>query len=1039
MLNAPAGELLTAIVDGSDDAIISKTLTGTITSWNRAAERLFGYTAVEAIGQPITMLFPPDRLGEEARLLGEIASGRRVNRFETERVRKNGERVLVTVSLSPVRDRDGHVIGASKIARDVGERVRLEHTAARTAADLDRVLASIGEGFAVLDRDLRYVFANDVAERLVGIPRNHALGRTPWDLFPPEVTDVALPRVRDALERGVSATYETYYPSADRWFENRVYPWADGVSVFFTDITDRKRSEHSLRQSRDMLALAMRGGRMGAWARDLATNSVWWSRELEEIVGLGPGGFEGTEAGFFAFVHDDDRERVEGAVRSAIATGDDYVVEFRFRHASGDWRWMEGRGRAVYEADGRPVSLHGIGIDITDRKISERALAAARDAANSDAQRLSLALAAARLGDWVWDRRTDRVTCSPRAAEIFGIPEGATPTWAEMRGWLHPDDRPRVDALVMRAIGEDSEYAAEFRLINRHRERWVSSSGRARHNEQGEVTGLLGVVQDTTQERLLIRIDDAVRALSDAEHITDTATRLLGQHLHVNRCSYASVGRDENSFVLIGDYTDGTVERDTFDQLGAEGLRIVRGGEPYVVEDSRRDPRLTAAERRSCERAAIAAVACVPILRGDRLVAAMAVETTAPRTWRADEIEFIQQVAGRCWESIERARGERERAELLQNAEAANRAKDEFMAMLGHELRNPLSPILTALQLMTLRGITGAERERVVIERQVRHLTRLVDDLLDVSRIARGKVELKTEVIELGAIVASAIEVASPLLEERTHTLTVDVPRRGLPIEADAARLTQVVSNLLTNAAKYTPPGGRVWVSAAPEGAEVLLRVRDNGIGIAPDVQPRIFDLFMQGRQPLDRAQGGLGLGLTIVRSLVERHGGRVHVSSEGSGRGSEFAIRLPLAVTAPVTADQPAADHEVVSAGIEHAPRILIVDDNEDAAEMLEDVLRSKGYRTHVAHDGPGALAAAAALRPDVALLDIGLPVMDGYELASRLRELPGLHGIRLVAVTGYGQSSDRKRSAAAGFSHHLVKPVDLALLDAILGLAAN
>jgi len=378
----------------------------------------------------------------------------------------------------------------------------------------------------------------------------------------------------------------------------------------------------------------------------------------------------------------------------------------------------------------------------------------------------------------------------------------------------------------------------------------------------------------------------------------------------------------------------------------------------------------------------------------------------------------------------------REQLDSLRSAaETANRAKDEFLAMLGHELRNPLSPILTALQLMKLQGESGSERERTVIERQVSHLTRLVDDLLDVARIARGRVELKPELVELSDIVAKAIEIASPLLEQRNHALTVDVPRRGLRVEVDSMRLGQVVSNLLTNAAKYTPPGGQIAVRGRRDNHEVVLSVRDTGIGIAPEMLPRIFELFVQEGQALDRAQGGLGIGLTIVRSLVERHGGSVAAHSDGPGTGSEIVVRLPaapaLASAEPVAAPGPAP---AAAGSPATAARILVVDDNEDGAEMLAAVLAGKGYDTRVAHDAPTALRVAAEFSPDIAFLDIGLPVMDGYELASHLRELPGLAGVRLIALTGYGQESDRRRTRAAGFHHHLVKPVDIAAIEATL-----
>ena len=370
---------------------------------------------------------------------------------------------------------------------------------------------------------------------------------------------------------------------------------------------------------------------------------------------------------------------------------------------------------------------------------------------------------------------------------------------------------------------------------------------------------------------------------------------------------------------------------------------------------------------------------------------------------------------------------------LRQAAESANRAKDEFLAMLGHELRNPLSPILTALQLMKLRGEAGSERERIVIERQVSHLTRLVDDLLDVSRIARGKVELKTEIVEIGEVVAKAIEMSSPLFEQRAQSLAVDVPRRGLRVDGDPTRLSQIVSNLLTNAAKYTPRGGDISIRAEQAGESVVVRVRDSGIGILPEALPRIFDLFVQGRQALDRSEGGLGIGLTIVRSLIERHGGSVSARSDGPGKGSEFTVRLPLAGRAR-TAEAKGASPPREAAASPASARVLVVDDNEDGAEMLATALIGRGYETRVAHDAPTALRIAAEFAPEIAFLDIGLPVMDGYELAAHLREIPGLAEIRLIALTGYGQESDRRRTRAAGFHQHLVKPVDLDAIEATL-----
>ena len=386
--------------------------------------------------------------------------------------------------------------------------------------------------------------------------------------------------------------------------------------------------------------------------------------------------------------------------------------------------------------------------------------------------------------------------------------------------------------------------------------------------------------------------------------------------------------------------------------------------------------------------------------------------------------------------AAERDRLLRSEQEARREAEAANRAKDEFLAMLGHELRNPLAPIVTALYLMRLRHAGLAEKERGVIERQVQHLTRLVDDLLDVSRVTGGKVTLQKQRVELSEIVAKAVEIASPLLEQRRHHLTLDVPPRGLALVGDVTRLGQVVSNLLTNAAKYTPNEGHIAVEAVRHGNDIVLRVRDDGIGIEPEVLPRVFDLFVQEGQALDRSQGGLGLGLAIVRSLVALHGGTVTAHSDGRGRGSELTVRLPAAP--PGQAPESARPGPALLPGTTlpaERREILIVDDNIDAANLLAESLSALGHRTRVAHDGPAALRLAGELAPDVAVLDIGLPVMDGYELARRLREVPGAGGVHLIAVTGYGQSEDRRRSAEAGFDAHLVKPVHTERLAVLLG----
>jgi len=377
-------------------------------------------------------------------------------------------------------------------------------------------------------------------------------------------------------------------------------------------------------------------------------------------------------------------------------------------------------------------------------------------------------------------------------------------------------------------------------------------------------------------------------------------------------------------------------------------------------------------------------------------------------------------------------RAREELAALRNAAESASRMKDEFLAMLGHELRNPLSPMRTALQLLRMRGAVSRELE--ILERQVTHLTRLVDDLLDVSRITRGKIELRKRPMEIYEAVLRAVEVTSPLLESRQHRLEVNVERSGLSVNADPDRLSQVLANLLNNAAKYSDTGSRIRITARRTKRNVEVSVADEGIGIAPEMIDKVFDLFFQQPQSLDRSRGGLGLGLAIVRNLIELHGGKVSVRSRGLGKGSVFTVSLPAIELTEETATHAGTPLQQIRG---HAParRVLIVDDNTDAAAMLKGALESLGHIVTTASDGPSALEMVRAFQPDVALLDIGLPVMDGYELARQMRRVPGLtRNLKLIAVTGYGLEADRERSSAAGFAAHLVKPVDLAELAAHL-----
>ena len=378
--------------------------------------------------------------------------------------------------------------------------------------------------------------------------------------------------------------------------------------------------------------------------------------------------------------------------------------------------------------------------------------------------------------------------------------------------------------------------------------------------------------------------------------------------------------------------------------------------------------------------------------------------------------------------------------ERTNELEGALRSRDEFLAMLAHELRNPLAPIRNAAQVIRLVGPADGHMTwaRDVIDRQVHQLTRLVDDLLDVSRVTQGRVELHKEEIDLASVVAHAVETSRPAIDARRHTLIVELPKAPVYLEADLARLSQVVSNLLNNACKYMEEGGRIALTAEAEGREVRIRVRDEGIGIPQEMLPRVFELFTQLNRSLDRSEGGLGIGLALVRRLVELHGGSVGVHSDGLGLGSEFVVALPLLRAASVPEDK--SDEAPEQTGLAFGRRILVADDNRDSAESLGMLLEIEGHEVCLAYDGQEALDQADRFGPEIILLDIGLPRMDGYEVAARLRRSPHHRDVLLVAVTGYGTDGDRKRSREAGFDHHLVKPVDpRALRDLIANAPAT
>ena len=631
---------------------------------------------------------------------------------------------------------------------------------------------------------------------------------------------------------------------------------------------------------------------------------------------------------------------------------------------------------------------------------ARRVLARAATERGHTEQLLAASQQIAHVGSWVLeaedgDLMRGELRWSDECFRVFGFEPGTVEATNELFfSRVHPDDRAVILAAAQRAIAERRPYEVEHRIrLPDGAERWVHEWATIVFDAAGRVQRLIGTTQDVTDRR---RAEAALREREDLLRVIVDAAPLLISYVDVE-LRYRLVNLTyEEWFRTPRAEIHGRQVREV---LGDEAWEVVR---PWM------------------ERA----------LRGEqvRYEREIPYRDGGPRWVQVTYIPHrdvqgeVQGFVTLVMDLSESKRGEAERTRLLEEARSANRAKDEFLAMLGHELRNPLAPIITALQVMKLRSDVFAP-ERELIERQARHLVQLVDDLLDVSRIARGKLELKRERVELSSVVGRAVEIASPAFEQQRHRLEVDVPTAGLLVDGDPMRLAQVFSNLLTNAAKFTPPGGRVWVEARREADEVVVAVRDEGVGIEPELLPRVFDLFVQGRQTTDRARGGLGLGLALVKNLVALHGGQVSARSEGSGHGTELVVRLPLAVGAAST---PPRAPDRADATPSRAARVLVVDDNPDAAETLADLLAMEGHQVEVANDGPRALEVLSRFHPHIAILDIGLPVMDGFELARRVRAALPEDPPTLIALTGYGQQQDRDRSSAAGFAAHFVKPID-------------
>jgi PAS domain S-box-containing protein len=955
-------------------------------------------------GLPVILLSA--RAGEEARVEGLRAGA--------------DDYLTKPFSARELLARVDSVLEIARLRREALERERRLARGLRESEERYRRIAETAhEGIWLVDLEARTLFINERMAAMLGRCPDEVVGRRVPEFCFPE--DVPLARTRvGANLGGQSEQFDFRFRRADG-AELLVLACtspmtdADGVVVgalgMFSDITDRRRAEEEIvRLNRDLqrrvteFQALLEVIPIGiAVAEDPDCRRIWSNPAMSRLLRLPERANISLSAppdehpGFRVFEDGRELRPDELPMQQAIATGREVRgVKHDLLLPDGTRVSLLNYAVPLYDEVGRVRGGLYAGVDVTDREQTERALRETerRFRAVFNQQFQFMALLAPDGAVLEANETCFQATGIPRE-RVMGYPFWDTPWWDRL-----PEMRERWKQFVAEALRTGGPVTGEMD--------YSMADGTVRHattavtglrDEAGRVATVIVEGRDDTDRR---RAEEALRQSEQRwRTMAEALPNLVWTDLPDGQCDWLSS--------QWGKYT-GIPETEL---LGLNWLEM-------VIHPDDRERTLKCWQD-----------ACAD--RGDYDLEYRIRRHDGQYRWFKTRGVPVRDDAGRivywfgtCTDIEDHKRAE----EALREAD---RRKDEFLATLAHELRNPLAPLRNALQILRMPRLDAAtaERSREMMERQVQHLVRLVDDLLDVSRVMRGKINLRRERVELASVVARAVETAQPLIDVQGHAVSVDLPDESLPLDADPVRLAQVVGNLLTNAAKYTEPGGHIWLTARREGGEVVLTVRDTGIGISPAMLPKVFDLFVQADHAANRSQGGLGIGLTLVKSLVEMHDGSVVARSDGQGRGSEFLVRLPLA--APREPDH-GGGGESRPAEAARGRRLMVIDDNRDAAESLAMLLRLQGHEVRVAHDGPAALELLGAYRPEFVFLDLGMPGMDGYEVARRMRKRPGLAGVRLAALTGWGQSEDRRRSAEAGFDYHLVKPVEPAVLEKLL-----
>jgi PAS domain S-box-containing protein len=777
----------------------------------------------------------------------------------------------------------------------------------------------------------------------------------------------------------------------------------------------RRESERQLREFADAAPAML-------WISDTSEQCTFLSRGWYEYTGQSEA--EALGLGWADAIHPEDRPQAIATFLAASRARGPFAIEYRVRRADGEYRWAIDAGRPRFDGRGEWLGYVGSVIDVHDRKRVQDLLDQSERRLRSVADHVPVMIgyvdrdgyyrfANAHYVEWFGENPAGRHVRDALGEEAYRqrLPfiervlrgetlrfEGPTPHRA-----LGPRD---TEMAYVPDVGPDGAVQGFYvRVVDITDRKRVEAALRLQSERLRLLWEAAGIIlasddPDTMLKQVFTKIASGLGVDTYFNFMVDPSDESL------RLVSCTGIGEEEArslSRLELGQAVCGTV---ALERRPIVATHIQSSDDPKV---------------QLVKSFGLRAYACNPLLAGGTLLGTLSFASRTRDQFTPDEIEFLETISHYVTAAYRQMR-------LIAQLREADRRKDEFLATLAHELRNPLAPICTALHVIRIGRGAAMESSLGVMERQTAQLTRLIDDLLDVSRITRGKLQVRKAVLDVTTALQSAIETSRPFIDEAKHRFDVQLPPEPLFVDGDLTRLAQVFANLLSNAAKYTPEGGRIALTAARQGNEVVVSVRDNGIGIPEGMQERVFEMFTQLDRTPERGYPGLGIGLTLVKSLVEMHGGTVAVASRGPGTGSEFAVRLPLVAAGP-----PVAAREPDSRA-QRARRVLVADDNEDAARLLGMSLRLEGHDVRTVHDGAQAVATAAEFQPDIVLLDLGMPRMNGLEAARHIRAQRGGEKVTLIALTGWGQEEDKRRTREAGFDHHWTKPVSTALLEAIL-----